>query len=114
MDTSTLVSAASYAGLGVVALARPTLIPQVMGGSADNYTARSEVRAVYGGMPLAAAALLATSPGSRRSIGVITASFAAGRVFSSVVEKRAPDLTNAILLACEGALAVSLLRRRCP
>jgi hypothetical protein len=111
MDKTTLIAAASYAGLGLVAFARPSFIPDTMGGSADNFTARSEVRAVYGGMPLAAAALLVSSPGSRRSIGAITASFALGRIASCALEKRAPDLTNAILMATEGGLAAALLRQ---
>jgi len=112
MDTSTLIAAASYAGLGLVAFARPSLIPDTMGGSADNFTARSEVRAVYGGMPLATAALLVASPPSRRGIGIITASFASGRVLSSLIERRLPDPTNAVLIAGESALAALLLGRR--
>lgn len=112
MDRSTVVAAASYAGLGLVAYARPALIPETMGGSADNFTARSEVRAVYGGMPLAAAALLLTSPSSRYGIGVITASFAASRVASALIERRAPDLTNGVLVAAESGIAALLLRKR--
>jgi len=110
MDKSTLIAAASYAGLGVAAFADPRLIPRTMGGSADNFTARSEVRAVYGGMPLAAAALLAASPSSRRGIGVITAGFAAGRLASSLIERRLPDRTNAVLAVAESALAALILR----
>ncbi len=112
MDKSTLIAAASYAGLGLAAFADPRLIPRTMGGSAENFTARSEVRAVYGGMPLAAAALLVSSPSSRHGIGVITASFASGRVVSSLMEKRLPDPTNAVLMVAETALAALLLRRR--
>lgn len=112
MDKSTVFAAASYAGLGLVAFARPELIPDTMGGSADNFRARSEVRAVYGGMPLATAGLLVTSPSSRHGIGVITASFAASRVLSSVIEHRRPDPVNAVLVAAEAAIAGLLLRKR--
>ena len=112
MDKSTLIGAASYAGLGLVAFARPAFIPDTMGGSATNFTARTEVRAVYGGMPLAAAGLLLASPSSRRSIGVITASFAVSRLVSGAIERRLPDPTNAILVAAEGGLAALLLRKR--
>lgn len=111
MDKSTLFAAASYAGLGAVAFAQPAFIPKTMGGSADNFTARTEVRAVYGGMPLAAAALLVSSPSSRLGIGVISASFAAGRVVSSLIERRLPDPTNAVLVAAESGIAALLLRR---
>lgn len=111
MDKSTLIAAASYTGLGLVAFARPAFIPETMGGSAENFTARSEVRAVYGGMPLATAALLVTSPSSRRGIGVITASFAASRLLSGLIERRLPDRTNAVLVAAESGLAALLLRK---
>ena len=112
MDRSTVIAAASYVGLGLVAYARPSFIPDVMGGSADNFTARSEIRAVYGGMPLAAAGLLLARPSSRESIGVITASFALSRVASAFIEKRAPDVTNGVLIGAEGAIAALLLGRR--
>lgn len=109
MDRSTVIAAASYAGLGLVAYARPSFIPDTMGGSAENFTARSEVRAVYGGMPLAAAGLLLTRPSSRESIGVITASFATSRIASALIEKRLPDPMNAALVLAEGAIAALLL-----
>ena len=55
-DRRVTLPAVSYAVIGVVALARPQLVPALFGGSASTAAARTEVRAVYGGLPLALAA----------------------------------------------------------
>ncbi|AKP57149.1 DUF4345 family protein [Mycobacteroides abscessus] len=52
-------AAGLYAGIGIFALAQPARVPQIFGGTASTSESRTEIRAVYGGIPLALALALA-------------------------------------------------------
>ncbi len=109
MDRLTAAGAASYTALGVAALARPERIPAVFGGTATTPDARTEVRAVYGGLPLALAATLAARPRSAATVGVLTAGMAAGRALSAAVEPGTTRVTPAFVVV-ESVVAALLLR----
>ncbi|MBJ7453364.1 MAG: hypothetical protein JHC71_14975, partial [Blastococcus sp.] len=51
-----LLLAGAYAVIGVGAAVHPGLVPALFGGTAGTPEARTEVRAVYAGIPLALAA----------------------------------------------------------
>ena len=108
MNRLIAIGAASYAGLGVVSFLRPGVVPAVIGLTAPNADARSEIRAVYGGLPLAFAASLVAAPASGTAIGVATAGMAAGRAGSAVFEGR-PSAKMAAFIAMETAIAGALL-----
>jgi hypothetical protein len=101
--------AAAYAGLGVVSFLKPAMVPALFGGSAPTVDSRTEIRAVYGGLPLAMAGTLIASPASAVPLGIATAGMAAGRAASGVVEQRPPSLVMAGFIAIEAGLAVALL-----
>ena len=108
-------AAAAYGGIGVVALARPALVPQIFGGSAPTSDSRTEVRAVYGGIPLAfALALLRAERGGPASAGLIAvvrdASYAMGatRLLSSAAERRLAPWPTGLFAALEIALGATL------
>ncbi|MBD8869920.1 DUF4345 family protein [Nocardioides donggukensis] len=113
-------AAATYAVIGAVAIVRPELVPVLFGGSADTVDARTEIRSVYGGLPLAIAASLVAAP-SRTALpmGVLSAGMAAGRLASVAIEAEPPGAVTKLFLGVETALAVALfagaagLRRRC-
>lgn len=109
MNRLIAAGAASYAGLGVVAFLRPAMVPSLFGGSAPTEDARSEIRAVYGGLPLAIAGALVANPASAGTVGVMTAGMAAGRTASSLVEKRRPSPLIGAFIAIEAGLAAALL-----
>ncbi len=108
MNRLIAIGAASYAGLGVVSFLKPDVVPAVIGSTAPNADARSEIRAVYGGLPLAFAASLVATPASGTAIGVATAGMAAGRAASAVFEGR-PSLKMAGFIALEALVAGALL-----
>lgn len=109
MNKLIATGAAAYAGLGVVSFLKPAMVPAVFGGTAPTVDSRTEIRAVYGGLPLALAGTLAASPASAVPIGVATAGMAAGRAASSLVERRPPSPTIAAFTAIEVGLATALL-----
>ena len=76
MNRLIAAGAAFYGGLGILALARPEQVPATFGGTAPTADARTEVRAVYGGLPLAIAATLVASPSSATAMGVLTGGMA--------------------------------------
>ena len=88
MNPLIATGAAAYAGLGLVSFLKPGVVPAIIGSTAPNADSRTEIRAVYGGLPLAFAATLAASPASGTAIGVATAGMAAGRAGSAVFEGR--------------------------
>ncbi|TQK72359.1 DUF4345 family protein [Nocardioides sp. SLBN-35] len=100
--------AAAYAGLGVASFLKPDVVPAVIGYSAPNADTRTEIRAVYGGLPLAFAASLVAVPASGTAIGVATAGMAAGRAASAAFEGR-PSLKMAGFIALETAVATALV-----
>lgn len=108
MNPLIALGAASYAGLGVVSFLKPGVVPAVIGGTAPTADSRTEIRAVYGGLPLAFAASLVATPSSGTAIGLATAGMAAGRAASSVFEG-APSPKMAAFVAMEALIAGALL-----
>ncbi|KAA1421110.1 DUF4345 domain-containing protein [Nocardioides humilatus] len=108
MNRLIATGAAAYAGLGLASFLKPDVVPSVIGYSAPNADTRTEIRAVYGGLPLAFAASLVATPASGTAIGLATAGMAAGRAASSVFEGR-PSLKMVGFIALESAIAGALL-----
>ena len=112
MQRRTAAGAAFYAAIGVGALLRPRAVPALFGATAPTAAARTEVRAVYGGLPLALTALLlgeadrADRPATR-AVAVLSAGMALGRLGGVLVEGEA-DRTTWLLLAAEAATAAAL------
>lgn len=104
-----LIGAAAtfYGGLGAVALLRPETIPATFGGTATTPDSRTEVRAVYGGLPLAVAAALVVRPETAGTMGVLTAGMAAGRAASALAERRTTAVTP-VFVAVEAVVAAAL------
>lgn len=115
MNRLIAIGAASYAGLGIASFLKPDLVPAVIGSTAPNADSRTEIRAVYGGLPLAFAASLVASPASGTAIGLATAGMAAGRAASSAFEgPPSPKMTGFIVLetVVAGALLLGARRHR--
>lgn len=104
-----------YLALGLAAIARPATLLGDFGFPAHGADARNEVRAVYGGFPLAVAGLVAWSlSGATHGQGILIALAAAslgmalGRVVSAVIDRgigRLPLLFIGIELALAAMLA---------
>lgn len=109
MDKLIAVGVAAYAGLGTASFLKPDVVPAVIGFAAPGPDARTEIRAVYGGLPLAFAATLAASPASGTAIGIATAGMAAGRLGSSFFEGR-PSAKMAAFIVMESVVAGALIR----
>ena len=115
-DPRVILPAAAYAAIGAAALARPHLVPALFGGSAPTAAARTEVRAVYGGLPLALAAVLASAGpagtphrgGTLRATAIASGGMAAGRLFGAALDRRLSPWPTGAFLALEVALAASL------
>lgn len=107
--------AGSYAAIGAGALLRPAMVPSVFGGSARTPESRTEVRAVYAGIPLAfATAVLRTEREGAvarsavlRTVGGASAGMALGRLGGALLERRLRAWPTAAFLALEVALAVA-------
>ena len=101
--------ALSYAAIGVAALARPSMVPAVFGGTAPSPDSRSEIRAVYGGLPLAAAGLLAAAPAaSAGPVALLRLGMAAGRATGMALEDAPPSGPTRFFLGVELALFATL------
>lgn len=120
MDSRTIAGAAFYAGIGAVAAIRPAMVPSLFGGSAPTAAARTEIRAVYGGLPLTMAALVvAESNRPQRpwtlAVAALSGGMALGRL-AGISAERSTDAVTVLLVAAESATAVALgttaLRRR--
>lgn len=115
-DARVVGPAAAYAAIGIFGLVRPRLVPRLFGGSAPTAAARTEVRAVYGGLPLAFAAVLARAApagashrgGALRATAVASGGMAAGRLLGAALDRDLPPWPTGAFLALETALAVSL------
>lgn len=83
--------AACYAGIGVAALVAPSRVPATFGGTAATADSRTEVRAVYGGLPLAMAASLLLAPDSARWVRLASLGMAAGRTAGVALEGTRPS-----------------------
>ena len=101
--------ALAYASIGLAALVRPAMVPAQFGGTAPTSTARTEIRAVYGGLPLALAGLIATGgrPG-RRAAAVASGGMAAGRLAGALLERDLRPWPTGFWLGVEVALAGAL------
>lgn len=109
------LAAGAYAGIGAVALVRPALVPAVFGGTATTPESRTEVRAVYGGLPLAIAAVaLRRAPeasGRLSAASTVSAGMAAGCLAGAVLERRLRLWPTGAFLLIEVALALALRPR---
>ena len=108
-------AAGVYAAIGVVAALAPARVPALFGGAAGTPDARTEVRAVYAGIPLALAASLTAASGSTpgddavlRTVGAASAGMAVARLAGCVAERRITVWPSGAFLALEAALAVAL------
>ncbi|MCW2817089.1 MAG: hypothetical protein JWN84_4544 [Nocardioides sp.] len=115
MHLGLLAGAAFYTGVGTAALLRPALVPRIFGGSAPTASARTEIRAVYGGLPLAMAGFVvaesrSAATGSPRTdaVAALSAAMAIGRVIGSVAEGEADAVTR-LFIALEAATAAALV-----
>lgn len=112
-----VVAALFFAGMGLVALARPAMIWAPFGVAPSTPAARNEVRAVYGGFGIAIAALLVAALGVDGDIreGILLAvatalgGMALGRVVGFAVERPDGWFPAPFFLAVESAAAVGLL-----
>lgn len=110
------IVAGAYATIGVAALLRPATVPAVFGGSAPTSEARTEVRAVYAGIPLAFAASLIRAEKAPEGIqaGVVgavrdaSAGMAVARLTGCVVERRLRPWPTGAFIALEAGLAIAL------
>ena len=112
MDTRTLSGALFYAGIGVAAMIRPTLVPWLFGATAPTAASRTEVRAVYGGLPLAIAALLVAEANKPQrpmtmAMAALSGGMAGGRLVGVGIEREANAVTS-LLVAAEAGTALAL------
>ena len=108
MHRAVALSTLAYAGIGAAAFAAPEQIPAVFGGSADGPDARTEIRAVYGGLPMAIAASALASPAGARTGAALSLGMALGRAAGIKAEGEASPATW-FFLGVETVLAVGLL-----
>ncbi|QIK68339.1 DUF4345 domain-containing protein [Nocardioides sp. HDW12B] len=117
MHPGIVVGSVFYTGVGLTALVRPALVPSLFGGRAPTATARTEIRAVYGGLPLAMAGLVLSEAGGRdggrrasrtEAVAALSAAMAAGRLLGSWIEGEADGITR-LFTALEAATAAALL-----
>ncbi|SOE02918.1 DUF4345 family protein [Blastococcus haudaquaticus] len=106
---------AGYAAIGAGAAVLPAAVPAVFGGSAGTPEARTEVRAVYAGIPLAfAVSILRATPGERRGVLAAVRDASAGmalaRLCGAAVERRLPLWPTGAFVALEAALAAAAHR----
>ena len=106
-----------FAGMGCYALAAPTAIIRPFGITLGGASARSEVRAVYGGFGLAIAGVLGyaavAGDGVRTGIvitvGVALAGMAFGRLVSALLDDRTAFYPNWFYCLVEAVAAAALL-----
>lgn len=106
------VGTATYAAIGAVGLLRPERVPTLFGGTAPTAAARSEIRAVYGGLPLAMAGVGLAAP---IHMGILSAGMAAGRAASVAHEQETGPVTKAFIgieVALAAAYALGARARR--
>jgi len=105
-----------YLALGIAALVRPATLLGDFGLPAPSLDARNEVRAVYGGFPIAVAVLVMWSlTGAAQASGILLAlavaslGMALGRLVSAAIDRsigRLPALFIGIELALAAMLAI--------
>lgn len=115
-----VVAALFFAGMGLVALARPAAIWKPFGVTPSTPAARNEVRAVYGGFGVAMAALLLAALGADGDVrdaillAVATAlgGMALGRAIGFAVERPGSWFPAPFFLVVESVAAALLLAAR--
>ena len=115
-----LLLAGAYGAIGVGAAVRPGLVPAVFGGTAGTPEARTEVRAVYAGIPLALAVAVvrASTAAPAHRDGVLSvvrdasAGMALARLGGAVLARRLRPWPTGAFLVLEAALAVAASRAR--
>ncbi|HSE07531.1 MAG TPA: DUF4345 family protein [Nocardioidaceae bacterium] len=109
MNTLLRASALCYSAIGAAGLLAPERIPAVFGGEAATPDARTEIRAVYGGLPLAIAGMVMARPRqSAVPAAALSAGMALGRIVGMRTEKQSSPATR-FFLGVETALALALL-----
>ena len=116
-DVAVVVVAVFFAGMGILALARPEQVVERFGIDVGGSDGRNEVRAVYGGFGIAVAALLVVAVGSDGGFrdGVLVAfavaltGMAAGRLVGFVLERPSPRSPTLFWFGVEMGLASLLL-----
>jgi Domain of unknown function (DUF4345) len=88
------IAAVMYLALGVMALAMPMQLLRGVGITVVGRAGRSEIRAVYGGFPLAVVGLLCATfamptvaNGILLALAVVTLGMPAGRIFSALLDR---------------------------
>jgi uncharacterized membrane protein YjjP (DUF1212 family) len=119
LEIAVIVPALFYFALGTLAILRPEQLLLGFGIQAKGVDARNEIRAVYGGFPLALSALLVSSlfsPGLTRGIllcaSVATLGMAVGRLISALIDHRIgkfPILFALVEVLIAGLIAVPLV-----
>ena len=116
MHTGLAAGAAFYTAVGIAALVRPGSVPAAFGGTAPTASSRTEVRAVYGGLPLAMAGVVLAESKPRgamctrrgtETVAVLTAAMAVGRMIGAAVEGESDGVTR-LFVALEAATAAAL------
>lgn len=110
-----IAAALFYALIGLAALLRPERLLEGFGILAESPDSRNEIRAVYGGFPLAVAGLLAFcvtgtpfANGILLALALASAGMAAGRFVSAVIDRqlgRYPAIFTALELIVAGLIA---------
>lgn len=105
MHPGLLAGIGFYAGVGLAALVRPASVPALFGGLAPTASSRTEIRAVYGGLPLAMAGLVvagsrdgAGDVGTIEAVAALSAAMAAGRVIGTLIEGEADRVTRSFVV----------------
>lgn len=108
----TRLVAGVYVVTGLVAAVDPARVPRLFGGTANTPAARTEIRAVYAGIPLAFASSLTRAAGSTHEVGVLravrdaSAGMALARLAGGAVERRLQPWPTGAFLALETGLAL--------
>lgn len=119
MITAGVLAATLFYGLiGFAALLRPERLLQGFGIAAQTADSRNEIRAVYGGFPLAVSGLLAfcltgspLSDGILVALALASAGMAAGRLVSATVDRRLgrnPAIFTALEIIVAGLIAAGI------
>jgi len=120
MNVAVAVVATFFAGMGIAALVKPSLIWSPFGVTPTTPAARNEIRAVYGGFGLAIATLLlvaesataAFRDGVLVAVSVALAGMAAGRLLGALLEPKSLLKWPGFFLLAEAGLAGLLLTAR--
>lgn len=117
-DIGILLAALFFGLIGVTAMVRPHNLLEGFGIEARQDDSRNEIRAVYGGFPLAVAGLLLfslarpdLSDGILITLATCSAAMAAGRVVSAVIDRRmgkAPLIWTVLELVVAGLIALKV------